>query len=127
MNNLTIPQTKQTPEVHTDITNGVFSIKGRSLSEDSVNFYANIFSFFEEYYKTPCPLTTFEMTFEYLNSTSLKLVTDLLMYAKKSTDSSKKIKFKWFYEEDDDDILMTGKEIERIIGSPFEFHPYTVK
>ena len=124
MNNISITATKHTPEIKIDISKGLFSIKGRSLAEDSVDFYSNIFSFLKEYYLNPCQLTTFEMTFEYLNSTSLKLIIDLIVTAKKLTVAPNKVEFKWFYEEDDDDILMTGNEIERITGIPIEFEPY---
>lgn len=124
MNNLSITATKYTPEVKTDISKGLFSIKGRSLAEDSVDFYSQLFSFLKEYYSNPSQLTTFEMTFEYLNSTSLKLIIDFIVSAKKLTVEPNKVEFKWFYEDDDDDILMTGKEIERITGIPIKFETY---
>ena len=57
MNNISITATKHTPEIKIDISKGLFSIKGRSLAEDSVDFYSNIFSFLKEYYLNPCQLT----------------------------------------------------------------------
>ena len=125
MDNIVMQGTKDTPEVFFDFNNGIFSMKGRSLSENSFAFFSPIFSNTEAYFKTPQAVnTTFELKFEYLNSSSFKLVVDLLLLAKKMSSPEKKVIVKWVYEADDEDILSLGQETARITGLPFEFLPY---
>ena len=124
MEDFFIAATKETPEVSFNIAEGTFTIKGRTLSEDSVAFFTPIFKHVEEYFKSPLPKTTFIFSFEYLNSSSLKLVTDLLVFSKKFMTSNNSILIKWHYEEDDEDILMLGEETARLTGLPFEYYPY---
>ena len=124
MENFFIAGTRETPEVSINVNEGTFSIKGRTLSEDSVAFFAPIFKQAEEYFKNPVPTTTFILSFEYLNSSSLKLVIDLLVFSKKMLSANNAILVKWNYEADDDEILMLGEESARLTGLPFEYHPY---
>jgi hypothetical protein len=124
MDNFIISGTKETPEVIINFNEGVFSIKGRTLSEDSVAFFLPVFNNAKEYFKNPLATTTFELSFEYLNSSSLKLVIDLLVLSKKMNLAGNKIQVKWHYEGDDEDILLLGEESARLTGLPFEFCPF---
>ena len=124
MDNFTIKGTRQTPEVFFNFNDGLLSIKGRSLSENSFAFYSPVFVTTETYFKKPLPTTTYELQFEYLNSSSFKLIIDLLLLSKKMSSSENKIFVKWMHEEDDEDILLLGEETARITGLPFEFCPY---
>lgn len=124
MENIVLKSTKDTPEVFFDFNNGHFLIKGRSLSENSFAFFTPIFSSIEAYFKKPLPATTYELKFEYMNSSSFKLIIDLLLLSKKVCPPENKIFIKWVYEADDEDILLLGEETARITGLPFEFAPY---
>lgn len=124
MDNIVIKGTKDTPEVSFDFSKGLFLMKGRSLSENSFAFFTPIFSSAEAYFKKPLAITNFELQFEYLNSSSFKLIIDLLLLAKKMSTPENKVLVKWIYESDDDDILMLGEETARVVGLPFEFAPY---
>ena len=71
-----------------DFTKGIISIKGRAILEDSVDFFEPIFLKFKEYLVNPNCLTTIELKFDYFNSTSFKLLVDLLFLAKKASSSN---------------------------------------
>lgn len=124
MENISIKGTKETPEVIFNFKEGHFSIKGRSLPENPLIFFSPIFAKTEEYFKKPNPVTTFELRFEYMNSTSFKLIIDLLLLSKRMSTPENQIFVKWIYEDDDDDILMLGEEIARITRLPFDYSPY---
>ena len=124
MENTSIKGTKETPEVILDFKGGYFSFKGRSLPENPLLFFSPIFKQIEHYFKKPNPVTTFELRFEYMNSTSFKLIVDLLTLSKNISTPENQIFVKWIYEEDDDDILMLGEEIARMTRIPFEYSPY---
>lgn len=125
MDNLILQASKDTPEVNFNFNNGIMAMKGRSLSENSLQFFTQLFSSLETYLKTnPANNIVFELRFEYLNSSSFKLVVDLLLLTKKLTPPDKKPIVKWIYEADDEDILSLGQETARITGLKFDFAPY---
>ncbi|CAN5495536.1 hypothetical protein BH10BAC1_BH10BAC1_09430 [soil metagenome] len=124
METILIKGNKETPDVKFNFKEGHFSIQGRSLMENPLDFFTPIFSKTEEYFKKPNPLTNFELKFEYMNSTSFKLVVDLLLLSKNLSTEGNQIFVKWIYEADDEDILMLGEEIARMTRLPFEYSPY---
>ena len=121
MENYTIARKRDTPEVLMNFKEGIFSLKGRTLLEDSVDFFNPIFLKLKEYLKNPNSLTTIELQFDYFNTTSFKLIIDMLILAKKASSADCKLVVKWFYEIDDEDILMLGQDTARITGLPFEY------
>lgn len=116
-----IDGTRETPEVIINRAKGLISFKGRSHPENSAAFFHPIFDEIQEYLKNPKPSTIIELKFEYFNSTSFKLIIDILFLLQKSCSSEHKLLVRWIYESDDEDILILGQEVERIVKLPFEF------
>ena len=121
MRNFKIDGTRETPEVNIDVEKGFISFKGRSHPENSAAFFNPIIEQIQEYLKNPKPSTIIELKFEYFNSTSFKLLIDILFLLQKSCSSEHKLLVRWIYESEDEDILILGKEVERIVKLPFEF------
>jgi hypothetical protein len=124
MNNFTIDATRHTPEVLINFGEGLMHIKGRSYSEDSMDFFAPVFLNIKKYFENPKPVTTFDFQFEYLNSSSFKLVVEVLILIKRLSPEGNKVLVKWKYEEDDDDMLTLGEEAARVASLPIEYIPY---
>jgi len=78
LNSLKIAGTEDLPEVIFDIERNVFRLNGRSLPEDSYEFYHPLISWMDEYVKNPNPVTVFQISLEYFNSSSLKQIFYLL-------------------------------------------------
>ena len=64
--------TEDTPKIILDKTNKIFEISGRSLPEDSAEFYQPVLEWLAEYAKDPLPETTFDFKLEYFNTASSK-------------------------------------------------------
>jgi len=119
MENLHLEETQDTPKVTLSQSGNVFEISGRSLPEDSVEFYRPILSWIKEYSQAPNPTTAFNFKLEYFNTSSSKLILDLLNELKKV----KGIRIVWYYYEDDESMDDAGKEYAEQVEIPFEFKP----
>lgn len=111
---------EDTPKIILDSKNGIFEISGRSLPEDTAEFYAPIMEWIERYSNQPNPETSFTFKLEYFNTASSKVILDIL----NSLEEIENVKVHWFYSEDDEDMEEAGQEFSELVEIPFEFKPY---
>lgn len=120
MENYTINGTPNTPEINFDLDNGVLNISGRSIPENSVEFYNPLFSALDSYIANAKHNTTLNIQLEYYNSSS----SACLLSVFKKLEKLKKVAgfpviINWLYEENDEDILAAGKNFEGMVDLPF--------
>ena len=107
MKDLIIHRTQDTPEV-SFLINGKFRIQGRAYSEDPRKFFEPLISWCQSVSIDKLDL---EVKLDYLNTSSSKMMVDLLRTIDANTKISSK-EIKWYFEEEDEDILETGQIIE---------------
>ena len=122
MDTLYLKPTDQTPEVKFNPESGVLLIEGRSLPDNPFEFYQPIFEWANEFFNSDeVPLDlTFDFKLEYYNTASSKQLAKLFKLMEDSP-SSENIIIKWFYFEDDDDMLESGQRYDMLININFEF------
>ena len=120
MNVLNLEGTEDTPKIILDKQNGTMEISGRSLPEDSTEFYKPVLDWIEGYARNPNPSTVFVFKLEYFNTASSKLILDVL-YALEDLPGIKVI---WYFNEEDEDMEEAGQEFSELVEIPFEFKPY---
>ena len=120
MNNIKMEGTAKTPDLSFDANTGVFDIKGRSIPENSVEFYKPILEWIDEYTKQTQPKTIVNIHLEYFNTSSTKCILDLLKKFEIIAKNGNDIVIRWHYEEDDEDMLEAGQDYQSIIKVPFE-------
>lgn len=120
MNNIKMEGTAKTPDLSFDANSGVFDIKGRSIPENSVEFYKPILEWIDEYTKQTQPKTIVNIHLEYFNTSSSKCILDLLKKFEIIAKNGNDIVIRWHYEEDDEDMLEAGQDYQSIIKVPFE-------
>ena len=122
MDTLYIKASDQTPEVKLNHNNGVISLEGRSLPDNPFEFYQPIFEWAEEFFNSDeVPLDLkFDFKLEYYNTASSKQIAKLFKLMEESP-SSENITIRWFYYEDDDDMLEAGQRYDMLINLNFEF------
>lgn len=120
MDILTLEGTEDTPRIILDKKNGIMEISGRSLPEDSTEFYKPVLDWIEDYAVAPGPATTFVFKLEYFNTASSKLILDVL-YA---LEDIRGIKVHWYFHEEDEDMEEAGQEFSELVEIPFEFRTY---
>lgn len=120
MENLIIKSSPKTPDIHFDCNTGVLEIAGRSIPENSVEFYRPVLDWLDEYNSSPASSTQFVFKLEYFNTSSSKCILDIFRKLEVVSNSSPDIKIKWFYDEDDEDMQESGEDFQEIIKLPFE-------
>jgi hypothetical protein len=121
MEALSIEGSPKTPTIKFDPNNGVLEVKGRSIPENSIEFYKPLIDSLDKYSTGPKKETQVNIQLEYFNTSSSKCILDVfkkLESIHKSGSSS--IVINWFYEEDDEDMLEAGEDYQAIINVPFK-------
>ncbi len=117
MENLNLDGTAKTPTVEFK-SSGELLIKGRSIPENSIEFYKPLIDWISVYSETPEESTDVNIQLEYFNTSSSKCILDVFKKLESLSDTN--VKVKWYYEEDDEDMLEAGEDYEAIINLPFE-------
>ena len=77
MDVIQIEATPKTPMVHFDPDKGHIEIRGRSIPENSLEFYKELLDWLEEYGNDPRESTNVEVQLEYFNTSSSKCILDV--------------------------------------------------
>jgi hypothetical protein len=124
---LIIEPTSNSPKVFFDPGNNTFEISGESRPTDVAGFYKLILNWLDSFAKDLIQSeemkeqVEFNLNFEYFNSSSSKYILDFCRQIASIRSKRKDVTIKWHYDEDDADIIESGKEMSRIAGFPFEF------
>jgi hypothetical protein len=117
MENLILAGTPKTPTVELNAGNGTLLLKGRSIPENSIEFYKPILAWIEQYGTNANAQTTLQIQLEYFNTSSSKCLLDVF---KRMEAISGNVVIEWYYENDDEDMLEAGEDYEAIIRVPFK-------
>ena len=120
MNILSLEPTEDTPKVVLDKAGKTFEISGRSLPEDSAEFYQPILDWLKVYTEDSNDVTEFMFKLEYFNTASSKLILDVLTQLEEIEGA----KVTWFFHEDDEDMEEAGEEFADLVEVPFDFKTY---
>ena len=120
MEPISIEGTAKTPTVKFNSAEGVIEIKGRSIPENSVEFYKPLVDWLEDYKSGPLPKTTVNIQLEYFNTSSSKCILDVFKKLEAIHKGKSEVEINWYYEEDDEDMLEAGEDYESIIRVPFK-------
>ena len=120
MQDLIIEATIKTPEVRFIASNGLLTLRGRSIPENSIDFFKPLHDWIDGYFLNPQEKTCVEIKLEYFNTSSSKSMLDLFKKMEALNGIQTKIEINWFYEEDDEDMLEAGEDYEAIINVPFK-------
>lgn len=119
MENLSIEGTAKTPTVEFNASNGSLELKGRSIPENSIEFYKPLNDWVEDYGKSPQGATTVNMKLEYFNTSSSKCILDFFKKLE-GISSGTKITVNWHFEEDDEDMEEAGEDYGAILSLTFK-------
>src|SRR5574343_531274 len=100
MEKLILEASAKTPEVVFDPAAGTLLLKGRSIPENSIEFYKPLNDWIDGYAANPGSQTVIEMKLENLSGTDVSV--------------------NWYFEEDDEDMEEAGEDYQAIIKLPFK-------
>jgi len=120
MDNINIEGSAKTPTVEFDSATGKLMIKGRSIPENSIEFYKPLIDWIDNYGKLPKQNTLVSIQLEYFNTSSSKCILDVFKKLEAIRTSGNEVSVDWHYEEDDEDMLEAGEDYQAIINIPFK-------
>jgi hypothetical protein len=122
MEQYTIEATANTPTIKFDLEKGELNISGRSIPENSIEFYNPLFSALDKYLSNPNikHATILNIQLEYYNSSSSACLLSVFKKLEKfNKGAGLPVNVNWLYEENDEDILAAGKNFEGMVDLPF--------
>ena len=119
MENINLDGTPKTPTVIFNAEEGRIVLKGRSIPENSVEFYNPLNEWVKDYGVAPKEITVFEVKLEYFNTSSSKCILDLFKALENINGNGTNVKVDWYFEEDDEDMEEAGEDYQAIIQLPF--------
>jgi len=118
MENFHLTETPKTPMVSFDAKAGKLVLAGRSIPENSIEFYKPLYDWIDQYMKQPRANTLFEVKLEYFNTSSSKCLVEVFRRLEEIQEKGFEVSVDWFYEEDDEDMLESGMDFKEIINLP---------
>ena len=112
-----LPKTDSTPLIIIDETKGYMKFEGESYSENVTAFYKIVTDWLSRYLKSDFESLTFDCALEYFNSSTSKLLYNMLADMDRSAASGKNIVVNWYADSDNDIIIESGEDFEEDIKS----------
>lgn len=110
---LLIEGDKRCPRIEVNTSEGLIEISGISLPENPYNYYLPLHKKLDNYIKDPKEMTKLNFRLEYFNTGSALALRNTIQ---KLCDHLPEgtLEVKWYYEEDDVDMLDSGEEFATI-------------
>lgn len=112
--------TPKTPKLDFNPAADTFLISGRSIPENSIEFYKPLLDWLDNYVNNPKESTNFEIKLEYFNTSSSKCLVEIFRKLEKISENGHKISIDWYYDEEDEDMQESGEDFKEIIKIPFK-------
>ena len=69
--------------------------------------------------------TVLFLNLEYFNTSSSKIILEMMMKLKRAHDRGAKVLVKWLYHEEDEEMEEAGNDYSSLIDIPFDIIPYS--
>jgi hypothetical protein len=120
MTTLQLEGSSKTPHVNFDPETGLLELKGRSIPENSIDFYKPLIDWIDRYGRSPRAKTALHVQLEYFNTSSSKCILDVFKKLESIRAAGHEVAVLWHYEQDDEDMLEAGEDYAGIINVPFK-------
>jgi len=115
MENFFLEGTNKTPQLDFNSNEGRFLIAGRSIPENSIEFYKPLFEWLDNYVSQAKSNTILDVKLEYFNTSSSKCLVEIFRKLETLQQKNDNVLINWFYEEDDEDMQESGEDFQEII------------
>lgn len=120
MDSLQLEGSAKTPSINFDSETGVLELRGRSIPENSIEFFKPLNDWLDKYGDSPQPSTSINVKLEYFNTSSSKCILDLFKRLEKMNGKSTQVTVNWYFEKDDEDMEEAGEDYQAIVSLPFK-------
>lgn len=120
MADLKLEGSPKTPTIEFNSGTGYLLVRGRSIPENSIEFYKPLIEALETYNSNSQANTKVDIQLEYFNTSSSKCILDVFKKLEAINSDSSEVLINWYYEKDDEDMLEAGEDYQAIINLPFK-------
>lgn len=121
MHPLLIEGAAKSPTVNLNPDTGNLEIRGRSIPENTIEFYKPVFAWLEEYSAKPKSATSVTIQLDYFNTSSAKILADLFKRLQALHVSGlSAVDVTWEYQAEDEDMQEAGEDYKSILKMPFK-------
>lgn len=104
-----IEGTEEQPTIILDKVSSRFEFHGKSMLEDARTFFKPVMEWIDEYAENPNERTEIIYKMTYFNTSSSKLILDMMRKFATMYSDGHDIEIHWYYTEDDEDMLEAGE------------------
>ena len=108
-------KTTSMPYLLVDEEKNYMKLEGRSFHESVTEFFEDIFNWLDVYLKSDFGTFTFDFEMNYFNSSTSKLLHNMLMKMDQYATDDKKIIVNWITTDDNDIIIECGEDFQEEI------------
>ena len=108
------------PFVHFDKENSIFKLEGKSIPEDSAEFYTRVFVWLKEYATEPNKETVFTLNLDYYNSSSAREIANIIKHFDEMFKNGHNVKIIWLFNPDDEVMKENGEDFSILFTLPIE-------
>ncbi len=121
MEKIEVEPTPKTPYLMLDPKTKTIIIKGRSIPENSVQFYTPVLNALDKWIaeKTKDKITV-TVKLEYFNTSSSKCILDIFKKLNELIKNGANVDVTWMYEKEDEDMMEAGQDYQTIVGIQFK-------
>ena len=102
------------------LRDGYIRLSGRSIPQNARQLYKICIDWVEQYVQMPARETVVDLYFEYIDTSSIRCVVDILTKLSQIPErSNNRVGINWYYECDDEDSLDLGAYIQAHLKIPF--------
>ena len=105
-------KTTSTPYILVDESKGYLKMEGKSFPEKALEFYSDVNAWLDDYLLTDFNELAFDFAMDYYNSSTLKVILDMMQKMDDHSVGSNKITINWIATEDDDIAIESGEDIK---------------
>ena len=122
MEALHIEASEDTPKIYFEPEVEIYLLEGKSLPENAIDFYQPVFDWAQNFFGSENVPSNVVINFrlDYFNTASSKQIAKLLRIIENSP-SSENVTIKWYYDEEDTDMLKAGNRYNKLMNIHFEF------
>ena len=110
-------KTNSTPYILIDEENGYMKMEGRSFHENVIDFFEETNDWLLGYLASDFETFTFDCEMNYFNSSTAKLLLNLIMRMDKHATPEKKIIINWITTESNDIVIECGEDFQEEISN----------
>jgi len=103
-------KTVSTPYILVDEEKGYMKLEGRCFHENAVTFFSEIDEWLDGYLTTDFGVFTFENATSYFNSSTAKVMYNMLMKLDEHASDEKKVVVNWITTEDNETMIENGED-----------------